>query len=121
MNDEKTTNFLHDHFIAIMCSVFVAVLFACMLCVGKGVRDNGDGASNPGSAINAARQEQQNITAGVAGAEGKADQLANDLQGATEAADRITGTIADSGDAIRDCQQIITAVRKRGPLKTASY
>lgn len=119
--NEKITNFLHDYFIAIMCGAFAVSVFLCLLCCGKSIRDNGNGASSPRGEITAAKQQQQIITGRVEGAKSEADKLAKDLRGAEDSINRIESTIASSGDTIRDCQQIIAGVRKRGPLKTASY
>lgn len=118
MANEKIINLMRRHAVLIVC-VFCAVLV--VLCCGKTLRHNRNGAGHVGSALNAARQEQQGITTGLEGAARQAEQLDRDLQGAGEALARIDSTIADTGDSIRDCQQVITGVRKRGPLKTASY
>ena len=78
---------------------------------GRGnIPDNSNGAATVRDELSNAETTATNITNGVENAQQRADR-------ARESTNRIESIVAETGDAITDCQQIVAGVRARGKVK----
>ena len=105
--------------IAILAAVIVMVVIFCagyLLGVErtKDLHNNGSGIEPIGNELENAGTNIQHAKDGIDKAQGTADKVGAGISNAKESADYISGTVDNSADIIRQCQQIIERVRRRG-------
>jgi len=98
--------------------IFLLVVFSAGYCVGlrdgKDVPGDGSGTEPITNQLEQAGTNISNATAGIEAAAGHADKVGAGISNAKESAAYIEGTANTSAELIRQCEQIISNIRRRG-------
>ena len=102
----------------LVCVIVLVVAFSAGYLLGcertKEIHDNGSGIEPIGNELENAGTNIQHAKDGINQAQGTADKIGAGISNAKESADYISGTVDNSADIIKQCQQIIERVRRRG-------
>ena len=108
-NNEKTAAL-----ILIAVIVLVAVFCAGYLLCLRNVSDHGSGTDTVGNQLAETGTAIQHAKDGIDQAASTAGAVAGTVADAQGTAEYLSGTVNDSADIIRQCQQIVARVRARG-------
>ena len=107
-----------DHVVAVVALVVFVVGFVSGYMLGlRHVSDHGSGADAVGNQLEQAGTNIQNAKDGIDQATSTAGAVAGTVADAQGTAEYLSGTVNDSAELIRQCQQIVARVRARGKEK----
>ena len=103
-------------------ATLILIVFACMVVAGfagyllgiRNVHDHGAGTDAVGNQLAETGTAVQHTKDGIDQAAGTAGAVAETVADAQGTAEYLSGTVNDSAELIRQCQQIIARVRARG-------
>ena len=103
-------------------ATLILIVFACMVAAGftgyllglRNVSDHGGGADTVGNKLAETGTAIQHAKDGIDQAAGTAGAVAETVADAQGTAEYLSGTVNDSAELIRQCQQIVGRVRNRG-------
>ena len=106
-------------------ATLILIVFACMVAAGftgyllglRHVSDHGGGADTVGNQLAETGTAIQHAKDGIDQAAGTAGAVAGTVADAQGTAEYLSGTVNDSAELIRQCQQIVARVRARGKEK----
>ena len=99
--------------VVLLVAVFIAG-YMLGLRSGTNVSDHGGGADTVGNQLAETGTAVQHAKDGIDAAQGTAGAVAGTVADAQDTAEYLSGTVNDSAELIRQCQQIVARVRARG-------
>lgn len=118
---EKIKSWISNNRFLVGLGVGAVLFLACYLFSRAGIHDNGKRAGDTGTKLNQAIRNQQSISSGIANSQGTVDSIGSGIdrsqtanRSATEAVDRCTELVEETGRIAADNIEILATIRTRG-------